>query len=117
MKDKYIHEKSEKGDISITRDIPLASDLVKKGLLVLDDRGMDVINTFYPKYRDALHGSIVFAPSKDNPTLELVEWLKLARIINIDFCACYDPAYPYKMQIVYVNGKSILIVEFDCESG
>ncbi|MCK5673148.1 MAG: DUF188 domain-containing protein [Spirochaetales bacterium] len=37
--DKYIHEKSEKGDIAITRDIPLASDLVKKGLLVLDDRG------------------------------------------------------------------------------
>ena len=37
--DKYIHEKADKGDIAITRDIPLASDLVKKGLLVLDDRG------------------------------------------------------------------------------
>lgn len=37
--DKYIYEKSEPGDIAITRDIPLAADLVKGGLLVLDDRG------------------------------------------------------------------------------
>ena len=37
--DKYIYENSSNGDIVITRDIPLASDLVKKGLLVLDDRG------------------------------------------------------------------------------
>ena len=37
--DKYIYENSEKSDIAITRDIPLASDLVKRGLLVLDDRG------------------------------------------------------------------------------
>lgn len=37
--DKYIYESSEKGDIAITRDIPLAADLVKGGLLVLDDRG------------------------------------------------------------------------------
>ncbi len=37
--DKYIYENSSDGDISITRDIPLAADLVKKGLLVLDDRG------------------------------------------------------------------------------
>ena len=37
--DKYIYENSEKGDIAITRDIPLAADLVRRGLLVLDDRG------------------------------------------------------------------------------
>lgn len=37
--DKYIHENAEEGDIAITRDIPLAADLVKGGLLVLDDRG------------------------------------------------------------------------------
>lgn len=37
--DKYIYENSIKGDIAITRDIPLAADLVKGGLLVLDDRG------------------------------------------------------------------------------
>jgi len=37
--DKYIYNNSIHGDISITRDIPLAADLVKKGLLVLDDRG------------------------------------------------------------------------------
>ncbi len=37
--DKYIYENSNKGDIAITRDIPLAADLVKGGLLVLDDRG------------------------------------------------------------------------------
>ncbi|MCD6397230.1 MAG: DUF188 domain-containing protein [Spirochaetaceae bacterium] len=37
--DKYIYENSSNGDIVITRDIPLAADLVKKGLLVLDDRG------------------------------------------------------------------------------
>ena len=37
--DKYIFENSESGDMAITRDIPLASDLVKNGLLVLDDRG------------------------------------------------------------------------------
>ncbi len=37
--DRYINDNSSDGDIAITRDIPLASDLVKKGLLVLDDRG------------------------------------------------------------------------------
>ena len=37
--DKYIYENAEEGDIAITRDIPLAADLVKGGLLVLDDRG------------------------------------------------------------------------------
>jgi len=37
--DKYIYENSANGDIAITRDIPLAADLVKDGLLVLDDRG------------------------------------------------------------------------------
>lgn len=37
--DKYICENAEEGDIAITRDIPLAADLVKEGLLVLDDRG------------------------------------------------------------------------------
>ena len=37
--DKYILENGIKGDIAITRDIPLAADLVRKGLLVLDDRG------------------------------------------------------------------------------
>lgn len=37
--DKFIFENSKNGDIAITRDIPLAADLVKGGLLVLDDRG------------------------------------------------------------------------------
>ena len=37
--DKYICENSVPGDIAITRDIPLAADLVKGGILVLDDRG------------------------------------------------------------------------------
>ena len=37
--DKFILENSIEGDIAITRDIPLAADLVRKGLLVLDDRG------------------------------------------------------------------------------
>ena len=37
--DKFIYKNSKKGDIAITRDIPLASDLVRGGLLVLDDRG------------------------------------------------------------------------------
>ncbi len=37
--DKYIYENAEEGDMAITRDIPLAADLVKGGLLVLDDRG------------------------------------------------------------------------------
>ncbi|MDA3938785.1 MAG: DUF188 domain-containing protein [Spirochaetia bacterium] len=37
--DKYIVRNGEKGDMAITRDIPLAADLVKMGLLVLDDRG------------------------------------------------------------------------------
>ena len=97
---------------------PIATPVLIGGydVFVLDDRGMDVINTFCPKYQKNLQGSIVFAPYKDN-TLELVDWIKLSRGINIDFCACYDPVYPYNMKIVYVNGKSILIVEFDCESG
>ncbi|MCK4542543.1 MAG: DUF188 domain-containing protein [Spirochaetales bacterium] len=37
--DDYITEHAEKGDLAITRDIPLAASLVKKGLFVLDDRG------------------------------------------------------------------------------
>ena len=75
-----------------------------------------IINSFYPKYIDELHGSIIFGPNK-NKTLELVDWVELAKSINIDFCACYDPSCPYMMEIVHSNNKTILIVTFDCESG
>ncbi|MDR2803880.1 MAG: DUF188 domain-containing protein [Treponema sp.] len=37
--DDYIVESAESGDIAITRDIPLASRLVDKGIAVIDDRG------------------------------------------------------------------------------
>ena len=37
--DRYINDNSAEGDLAVTRDIPLAADLVRKGLLVLDDRG------------------------------------------------------------------------------
>ncbi len=37
--DAYILAHAEEGDIAISRDIPLAADLVEKGVLVLDDRG------------------------------------------------------------------------------
>lgn len=38
--DKYIVENINSEDIVITRDIPLADELVTKGLVVLNDRGM-----------------------------------------------------------------------------
>ncbi len=37
--DAYIVARASEGDLAITRDIPLAADLVAKGVLVLDDRG------------------------------------------------------------------------------
>lgn len=37
--DQYIVEHSCGGDLAVTADIPLAADLVEKGLLVLDPRG------------------------------------------------------------------------------
>ncbi len=37
--DAFIVENAEEGDLAVTRDIPLAADLVGKGILVLDDRG------------------------------------------------------------------------------
>ncbi|TWU43107.1 hypothetical protein Q31b_21440 [Novipirellula aureliae] len=37
--DRYIHNKSNAGDIAITADLPLAGLLVEKGLFVIDPRG------------------------------------------------------------------------------
>lgn len=37
--DAYIVAHASEGDLAVTRDIPLAADLVTKGLMVLDDRG------------------------------------------------------------------------------
>ena len=37
--DRYIAEASERGDVAITADIPLASALVEKGVRVIDPRG------------------------------------------------------------------------------
>ena len=37
--DDRIVELAEKGDLAITRDVPLAKRLVEKGISVLDDRG------------------------------------------------------------------------------
>ncbi|UTC67585.1 MULTISPECIES: DUF188 domain-containing protein [unclassified Treponema] len=48
--DVYITENAQKGDLAITRDIPLAKTLVDKGLYVINDRGTiftkDNINTY-----------------------------------------------------------------------
>jgi len=37
--DKYIVDNSGEGDIAVTRDIPLAADLVENKVVVLNDRG------------------------------------------------------------------------------
>ena len=37
--DAYICEKAGGGDLVITRDIPLAADLVRKGITAINDRG------------------------------------------------------------------------------
>jgi len=37
--DRRIAELAEKGDLAITRDVPLAEKLVESGIVVLDDRG------------------------------------------------------------------------------
>jgi len=37
--DRYIVEHAAKGDMVITRDIPLAADLVERSVVVLNDRG------------------------------------------------------------------------------
>lgn len=38
--DRYIVENIKSGDIIITRDIPLADELVDEGMIVLNDRGI-----------------------------------------------------------------------------
>lgn len=42
--DRYLVEHAETGDLAVTRDIPLAAELVDSGLIVLNDRG-DVYST------------------------------------------------------------------------
>ncbi|MDC7227431.1 MAG: YaiI/YqxD family protein [Spirochaetales bacterium] len=37
--DQYIIDHAEKGDLAITRDIPLAAELVDKHIVVINDRG------------------------------------------------------------------------------
>ena len=37
--DRYIAEHSEAGDVAVTADIPLAAQLVPKGVVVIDPRG------------------------------------------------------------------------------
>ncbi len=37
--DRYIIDQSETCDLAVTRDIPLAAELVEKGLTVINDRG------------------------------------------------------------------------------
>ncbi|TVQ39694.1 MAG: DUF188 domain-containing protein [Spirochaetaceae bacterium] len=37
--DTYLIAHAEAGDLAVTRDIPLAAELVKRGVLVLNDRG------------------------------------------------------------------------------
>ena len=81
------------------------------------NKGTEFIKTFYPTYKNAFYGSIVFAPPEGSEKLEMVSWTKLANNINIGFCGCFNPAYPCDMKIIYVNGKSVLVVNFDCESG
>jgi uncharacterized protein YaiI (UPF0178 family) len=39
MADKYLIEHSQAGDLAITADIPLAAELVAKGILVISPRG------------------------------------------------------------------------------
>ena len=39
--DRYIAEHADPGDVAITADIPLASQLVAKGLAVIDPRGRE----------------------------------------------------------------------------
>lgn len=37
--DRYIAERAEAGDVAVTQDIPLAAELVAKGVAVIDPRG------------------------------------------------------------------------------
>ena len=37
--DRHISEHAVEGDVAVTADIPLAADLVEKGVVVLDPRG------------------------------------------------------------------------------
>ncbi len=46
-----------------------------------------IINTFYPKWKNDLYGSIIFGPPSKDSKLELIDWRILARSIDIDFCA------------------------------
>jgi len=39
--DRYIADAAEPGDVAITADIPLAAILIRKGVLVLDPRGVE----------------------------------------------------------------------------
>lgn len=39
--DDYLVENADKGDLAVTRDIPLAKRLVSKGVRVINDRGLE----------------------------------------------------------------------------
>lgn len=87
------------------------------GVFILDDEGEEIIDDFFPKFRNAFNGSIVFASSNKNYKLNMIDWVKLAKSIDIAFCGCYSPKKPSGMRVISVDNKSVLIVEFDCESG
>ena len=84
-------------------------------MYLLHEDAMDVVNAFYPKYEKELYGSIIFASAVGK--FDLADWREVSQSLDIGFCAGYDPTNPYKIKIVHDNGKTMLILRFDCESG
>ena len=81
-------------------------------IYIFDKEAENIIKSF--DVRKELYGSIVFKPAyPKSQQFELNDWLELAKLIDIDFCACYSPTYPYQQKIIRKNGITLLIVVFE----
>ena len=62
-------------------------------------------------------GAIVFRRT-DKKSMNISEYMSFAKSININYCGCYRPSWHDDMCILTLpNGKTMLYVSYDCESG
>lgn len=72
--------------------------------------------TFIKAFPNLGRGVIIFK-RRDNERIPLSQFANVAALINVMFCGCYSPQTPIQMMVMHQNGKSLLYLEFDTESG
>lgn len=53
----------------------------------------------------------------DKKPIELHNFIHIAQKVNVLFCGCYAPTDPIDMKVMSMNGKSLLYLHYDTESG